>query len=470
MGVFLPIVYWWILYMVKKLTVERIGEIQNILNEVCCLKCSIIDTLFEYLDTIRKMRVEAGIDKHYATNILDILNPTEPLVSKILCSFLSFTQNGKFCLWRSFTENFLSRCGFKNKWINKPIFSSEENRIDILVKEQSYAVIVENKIHDAIFQRNQLARYINVTKSLTNEDNVFIVLLPKESYNGYIDGIPDSVWRLPCDWKVSNNERKCALRGDSTRCACDIENLSEDKQKKFKCKECLNFKEYYINQTKVLDNTFFDWLDQELEKNASADTIIQSTMLLFSDYIKGIRHLRNKDKFIMAITDYLRNKLISKDDSDADNFKNISEMIESVTDLKIGLERLAVAYSEELIDKWHKSFKEWYDQQSVKDTYLLKYNKKTCFYIEIKGIQIGCWSGKDTGNNNYLNYPYWGFNEVKKVINDARGWVEEIKSQANVTILHDDSNGSFLSWGSTTNGFEDLKKYVQATITLGYMV
>ena len=108
--------------MDKKLTVERIDEIQNLLNEVYCLKCSIIDTLFEYLETIRKKRVEAGIDKHYATNILDILNPTEPLVSKILCSFLSFTQNGKFCLWRSFTEKFLSRCGFDNKWINKPIF------------------------------------------------------------------------------------------------------------------------------------------------------------------------------------------------------------------------------------------------------------------------------------------------------------------------------------------------------------
>lgn len=457
--------------MVKKLTVERIGEIQNILNEVCCLKCSIIDTLFEYLDTIRKMRVEVGIDKHYATNILDILNPTEPLVSKILCSFLSFTQNGKFCLWRSFTENFLSRCGFENKWINKPIFSSEENRIDILVKEQSYAVIVENKIHDAIFQRNQLARYINVTKSLTNEDNVFIVLLPYESSDGYIEDIPDSVWRLPCDWKVSNNERKCALRGDSTLCACDIEKLSENKQKEFKCKDCINFKEYYLNRTKVLDNTFLDWLDQEMEKKASADdAIMQSAMLLFSDYFKGIRHLRNKDKFIMDITDYLRNKLISEADPISDNFKNISEMIESVTDLKNGLERLAVTYSEELIDKWHKSFKEWYDLQRVKDKYLLKYITNRSFYIEIKGIQIGCWSGKDNGNNNYLNYPYWGFNEVKKVINDARGWVEEIKSQANVTILHDDSNGSFLSWGSTTNGFEDLKKYVQAAITLGYMV
>lgn len=287
--------------------------------------------------------------------------------------------------------------------------------------------------------------------------------------NGYIDGIPDSVWRLPCDWKVSNNERKCALRGDSTLCACDIENLSENKQKEFKCKDCINFKEHYLNRTKVLDNSFLDWLDQEIE-NASADAIMQSAMILFSDYFKGIRHLRNKDMFIMCVTKYLRDKLFLKEDTVSEKLKKISEMNESVTDLKNGLERLAVTYSEELIEKWYNSFNEWYDKQSVKDTYRLRHISKTCFYIEINGIQIGCWSGKDNGNNNYLNYPYWGFNEVKKVINDARGWVEEIKSQANVTILHDDSNGSFLSWGSTTNGFEDLKKYVQAAITLGYMV
>lgn len=252
------------------------------------------------------------------------------------------------------------------------------------MKEQSYAVIIENKIHDAVFQRNQLARYINVTKSLTNEDNVFIVLLPKESSNGYINGIPDSVWRLPCDWDVSNSERKCALRGDSTLCACDIENLSENKQKEFKCKDCINFKEHYLNRTKVLDNTFLDWLDQKMGKKTSADdAIMQSAMLLFSDYFKGIRHLRNKDKFIMDITDYLRNKLISEADPISDNFKNISEMIESVTDLKNGLERLAVTYSKELIDKWHTSFKEWYNKQPVKKKYPLKYITNTSFYIEI---------------------------------------------------------------------------------------
>lgn len=455
--------------MVKKLTVKRIDEIQNILNEVYCLKCSIIDTLFEYLETIHKMRVEAGIDKHYATNILDILNPTEPLVSKILCSFLSFTQNGKFCLWRSFTEKFLSHFGFDKQWVKQPVFSSEENRIDILVKEQSYAVIVENKIHDAIFQRNQLARYINVTKSLTNEDNVFIVLLPYESSDGYIEDIPDSVWRLPCDWKVSNNERKCALRGDSTLCACDIENLSENKQKEFKCKDCINFKEHYLNRTKVLDNSFLDWLDQEIE-NASTDAIMQSAMILFSDYLKGIRHLRNKDMFIMCVTKYLRDKLFLKEDTVSEKLKKISEMNESVIDLKNGLEKLAVTYSENLIDEWYKLFEEWYNKLQVKGSYALTKNTPTSFYIEINDIQIGCWSGKDNQNPQYFKYPYWGFKKLNEHEIQDSEMINNIKTKACVEVLHDDSNGSFLSWGSTTNGFEDLKKYVQAAITLGYMV
>lgn len=246
--------------------------------------------------------------------------------------------------------------------------------------------------------------------------------------------------------------------------------MSENKQKEFKCKDCINYKEQYINQTKVLDNSFLDWLDQEIEKKASADdAIMQSAMILFSDYLKGIRFLRNKDMFIMTITNCLRNKLISKDDSDADNFKNISEMIESVTDLKIGLERLAVTYSEELIDKWYKSFYEWYNQQSVKDTYLLNYNNKTCFYIEIKGIQIGCWSGKDNGYKKYSRYPYWGLKKVKEDKSRDSDMIEKIKTKANVVILHDESDNCFLSWGSTTNGAEDLKKYVQAAIILGYM-
>lgn len=44
--------------MVKKLTVERIDEMQNLLNDVFSQKCSIIDTLLENLDMIRKKHIE----------------------------------------------------------------------------------------------------------------------------------------------------------------------------------------------------------------------------------------------------------------------------------------------------------------------------------------------------------------------------------------------------------------------------
>lgn len=58
-------------------------------------------------------------------------------------------------------------------------------------------------------------------------------------------------------------------------------------------------------------------------------------MILFSDYFKGIRHLRNKDMFIMCVTKYLRDKLFLKEDTVSEKLKKISEMNESVTDLKM---------------------------------------------------------------------------------------------------------------------------------------
>ena len=89
---------------------------------------------------------------------------------------------------------------------------------------------------------------------------------------------------------------------------------------------------------------------------------------------------------------------------------------------------------------------------------------KEAFLVNENGEKV------DNGNNNYFNYPYWGFNKVRNDKNNDRDWVEKIKTKAQVKTLHDDSDGSFLSWGSTTNGFEDLKEYVLAAIKLKYMV
>lgn len=82
----------------------------------------------------------------------------------------------------------------------------------------------------------------------------------------------------------------------------------------------------------------------------------------------------------------------------------------------------------------------------------LQVSKMLCSFFS---YQIGCWSGKDNCNNNYFNYPYWGFKTVRNDENNDREWVEKIKTKAQVETLHDDSEKPFLSWGSTTNGFED---------------
>lgn len=63
-----------------------------------------------------------------------------------------------------------------------------------------------------------------------------------------------------------------------------------------------------------------------------------------------------------------------------------------------------------------------------------------------------------------------GFQKVNKDEIQDSEMIKNIKAKACVKVLHDDSNGSFLSWGSTTNGAEDLKEYVQAAIELNYMV
>lgn len=51
----------------------------------------------------------------------------------------------------------------------------EENDIDILIKTDTIAIIIENKIKGANFQRNQLARYIK--KLLKWDINLNIFLL-----------------------------------------------------------------------------------------------------------------------------------------------------------------------------------------------------------------------------------------------------------------------------------------------------
>jgi hypothetical protein len=69
---------------------------------------------------------------------------------------------------------------FKRIKINKPTITQEEQRIDLWVRDKSYAIIFENKVYNASDQDAQLHRYIEKTKGKGyNTNNIFVIYLPQ---------------------------------------------------------------------------------------------------------------------------------------------------------------------------------------------------------------------------------------------------------------------------------------------------
>ena len=137
-----------------------------------------------------------------------------PVTSKILERILSYNNSDGYVVLHSFCHQFLEVSGFDCNNISEPEIIAERNgHIDIRITEEGkYAIIIENKLKGADFQRNQLARYIKTIKEegFKNEQ-IYIVILPQ-----YKDiRIRPSVWRLPPDYKtVTNANRKCGIYDD----------------------------------------------------------------------------------------------------------------------------------------------------------------------------------------------------------------------------------------------------------------
>lgn len=95
---------------------------------------------------------------------------------------LSYNNNDGYVVLHSFCHQFLEVSGFDCNNISEPEIIAESNgHIDIRITEEGkYAIIIENKLKGADFQRNQLARYIKTIKEegFKNEQ-IYIVILPQ---------------------------------------------------------------------------------------------------------------------------------------------------------------------------------------------------------------------------------------------------------------------------------------------------
>lgn len=95
----------------------------------------------------------------YHLNIIDEVHANENSHSRILVRILQYKENDQY-------SNLISFLNYLDIAVSPsdPTINAEKDRIDATILDKDYAVIIENKIHNAVDQEEQLQRYVEVVE------------------------------------------------------------------------------------------------------------------------------------------------------------------------------------------------------------------------------------------------------------------------------------------------------------------
>lgn len=121
-----------------------------------------------------KKRIEQNKPFHF--NIIDSIKSKETDHSRILGTILNKNDNGNYAILKSYLDFF----GIKEE-VKNPEIRIEKGRIDVSIIDVkgNYAVIIENKIFDAVDQPNQINNYYEQIQSRYKKINIHIQYLTK---------------------------------------------------------------------------------------------------------------------------------------------------------------------------------------------------------------------------------------------------------------------------------------------------
>ncbi len=119
----------------------------------------------------------------YHINIIDELRANENAHSRILVKLLKYKIGNEYPILKSFlTKFFSSHFIIKDEQLEilkivEPKITQEKYRIDALIVDEKYVVIIENKIHYAVDTNNQIENYLDIIKNLKKNKTIFIIYL-----------------------------------------------------------------------------------------------------------------------------------------------------------------------------------------------------------------------------------------------------------------------------------------------------
>ncbi|MCQ2318529.1 MAG: PD-(D/E)XK nuclease family protein [Bacteroidales bacterium] len=437
---------------------EEIQKIKNILGLLVKIDWAEQEDAKHLLlltERVNTLIMESENKPKYQLNVLDLVNISEPLTSQLLKLLFQYKSNNRHVICEAFLQHFLSPSGYKAEQFLRPKITAETDHIDIAIQEKGkYAVIIENKLKGAVFQRNQLARYIQKMRAEGySDDQIFIIVLPGYVDRNIFDHINRSVWRLPTDWGAPNQERACAFY-DAVSCLCDFDKSCP------MCEHCVkDLRDRFKSQTHVLDLDMVDWLENECLSLIPNDEIVFRTAIIqFIDFLKGRYNKRLNNKLIMEIEKFLREQLLSEKQTALEHWDALNDKKQEVKNLLAGLESLQKTVGKDMIDEWRMKL-------APKWSEYLKNEDRKSFGICINGVWCGCWYDP---NDKECPSPYWGF-QCDNPTEEQKAMVERIIEKVGIGKVTRNPENGWIAWYQTFHGDEKCEAFYEAAKELGYI-
>ena len=399
-------------------------------------------------DAISEVRKKYDKERLVEINVIDYNGLYEVQTSDLIAQLFKYEKDGEFPILYSFIYSFLSKTLADS--IETPFISNEKENIDICIREEGkYAILIENKLKKAPFQRNQLARYIMKTlEKGFSIDMIYVIILPGSIESDFLSNIPISVWKAPTDWSFSNDERKCCDSNASYMhaCLCDNGKILDDDWCNKRCVDCRSRFQNLESHIKVIDYDFPVWLLNVAEEIVPQKEIfIKSAMIQLAHYIKGLYKMRLNKKEVMENIQVLQNELGFDNENP---IENLNKVISAKKDLENLLQSLNSLELDCKVRIWQKEIEQLYPNYKV-------YSDEEGFNIIINKIMCGIWIEKDS-------YLYWGFfidNKNRDASEEDEEIIKRIITESGLQQEKKSEKG-YIGWGKIESSENVIKKFI----------
>lgn len=263
--------------------------------------------LIQVAELLSKQLAKIEAEEIYSINLIDELHAGENAHSRILRQLLQYSCDGKYPLLESFVKNILHTNELIQ--IQYPQFSCEYGRVDVLIREAGkYAVIIENKIHEAVDQERQIETYVElVIKEGTPRERVFVVYLTRDGSKQVSD-----------DSLTPPTKRLLDFSQEDSR---------------------------FMPKSYLHD--IFPWLEKTVLPNCAVkESLLIAALTQYIDYLKGFLNLKNEQLVIQNIMEEITQEEL--------NITSLKEAIEC----KKGIDQLQNSVNNILNEKIQQIAKE----------------------------------------------------------------------------------------------------------------